>query len=107
MSQVIAFPTWRTPPAPVASPAALYLSMTFKPPQPPAANPRNRYDAALKGVMWKRANQLCTELSLALCRLPDEESKRNSRIEWVIDQICAIHDEVARTTPEHHPPAAS
>ena len=71
------------------------------------SNPRNRYDAAFKGHMTRRANELCWALRSALSPWCDSAAEGHAVIKRVIAEIEAIRDEVARTTPEHHPPTAS
>jgi hypothetical protein len=109
MATVISFPDRRAIPVMPSHAAAPYAPpwFDFKPPRTPATNPRNRYDAAFKGQMAKRANELCHALSLALHSRAQCPGHVADRIEWVMKEIRAIRDEVARTRQDHQPPAAS
>lgn len=65
--------------------------------------PRNRYDAAFKGVMTRRSWELISALRNVEYDFYDAE-RRKRFLKAVIREIEMIRDEVLRTTPEHHRP---
>lgn len=91
----------------IAKPASVSTSylIEFVPPKPAKTSSQNRYDAAFKGYMAKRARELCWELEFSLSdRAYRDTATRDAQIRWVIAQIRAIEAEVLRTVPEHHRP---
>lgn len=119
MATVLNFPCHRARPAarhpastrtPKAAPTAPPASPPEPTPRQPLmalqANPRNRYDAAFKGHMARRAGELVRELRSALSGGWDYNPNRSdARIYRVIEEIEAIRDEVMASVEEHHPPA--
>lgn len=82
--------------------------MPFNPPRPVKTSPQNRYDAAFKGYMTKRARELCWQLESAISdSYYRDAATRDAQIRWVISEIKAIEAEVLRTVPEHHRPTTS
>ena len=80
--------------------------MRFNPPTQIKASRQNRYDAAFKGYMTKRARDLRYALYGVLEKDTDAVG-RAERIRWAIAQIDAIEEQVLRETPEHFPAAGA
>ena len=114
MATVIDFRTRQAagePPAPLVRSdllRAIEEPREFKPPRTTPSNARNRYDAAFKGYMKKRAAQHTGELGSAISDStywPLSDSGRKDAVRWVIAEINRIADEAISTTPELHPPS--